>query len=76
MESPDQYCRYLRGKNAYGLLEGGDKPFLNFDPATTTYWCLRTMGPVGPDSQPVHLSACGKEDRKCFTMPKTEKTGE
>ena len=50
MNSPTHYCRFLRGKNAYGTVEGGDKPFLNFDPATTTYWCLRTMGPVGPET--------------------------
>ncbi|MCB0612476.1 MAG: hypothetical protein H6573_09865 [Lewinellaceae bacterium] len=70
MDASHRYCRYLRGKNAYGTTEGGDKPFLNFDPATTTYWCLRTMGPVGPDSQPAHLSACGNGKRNCFTAAK------
>ncbi|MCB0587811.1 MAG: hypothetical protein KDD06_21140 [Phaeodactylibacter sp.] len=73
MNSPTHYCRFLRGKNAYGTVEGGDKPFLNFDPATTTYWCLRTMGPVGPDGQPAHLSNCGNTKRKCFAAPEVEK---
>ncbi len=73
MASPTCYCRYLRGKNAYGTLEGGDKPFLNFDPATTTYWCLQTMGPVGPDGRPAHTTTCGDDKRKCFREPEAEK---
>ncbi|MCB0592449.1 MAG: hypothetical protein H6557_16510 [Lewinellaceae bacterium] len=73
MDSPTPYCRYLRGKNAYGTTEGGGKPFLDFDPASTAYWCLRTMGPVGPDGQPAYLAACGGEERKCFRAPEVEK---
>ena len=73
MDAPTPYCRFLRGKNAYGTLEGGGKPFLNFDPASTTYWCLCTSGPVGPDSQPAHLSTCGNTKRKCFTPLEEEK---
>ena len=60
------YCRFLRGKNAYGTLEGGDRPFLSIDPATTYYWCIRTAGPVGPDDRPVHGLLCNRPDRTCF----------
>lgn len=76
MDQEKQYCRYLRGKNAYGTLEGGDRPFVLVDTGTTTYWCICTMGPVGPDGQPAHLSRCGQAGRKCFRPPDTAKKDE
>jgi len=75
MDSPTRYCRYLRGKNAYGTTEGGGKPFLDFDPATSTYWCLRSMGPVGPDSQPAHITTCDNERRECFAVAEIKQEG-
>ncbi len=73
-EKQVHYCRYLRGKNAFGTLEGGDRPFVFIDPGTTTYWCVRTAGPVGPDDGPVHLHACTGPDRACFVQrPEAEK---
>ncbi len=62
------YCRYLRAKNAFGGLEGGENPFLPEDPGNTTYWCIRGMGPVGPDGRPAHISTCTKEGKRdCYT---------
>jgi len=66
------YCRFLRGKNAYGTLEGGDQPVIEVDSGTTTYWCIRTQGPVGPDDGMVHISTCCKPERKCFAPPQDE----
>jgi len=66
------YCRYLRGKNAYGTLEGGDRPIIPVDPGTTSYWCIRTAGPVGPDDSPVYPAACIRHERKCFAPPGKE----
>lgn len=63
-------CYYLRGKNAYGTSEGGGMPFLTFDPGTTTYRCICTMGPTGPDGQPVHLNLCKESSRRCYKEPK------
>jgi hypothetical protein len=33
--------------------------------ATTTYWCLKTMGKAGPDDHYVHRSLC-REGRSCW----------
>ncbi len=64
------YCRFLRGKNAYGTLEGGGRPFLDFDTGSSTYWCLRTMGSIGPDDRLAHLSTCGDPKRACHQPPR------
>ncbi len=66
MDHPAAYCRYLRAKNAYGSLEGGDSPFIPVDAGTTTYWCLLTMGPAGPDDGLAHISTCRNPERTCF----------
>jgi len=65
-EEKKTHCHYLRGKNAYGTLEGGGNPFLEFDPGTSTYWCLCTMGPVGPDGKPANARDCQNEKRSCY----------
>lgn len=59
-------CKFLRAKNAYGTMEGGDDPFLPLDEGTTTYWCLRTCSPVGPDNFFAVTDACTNR-RTCFT---------
>ncbi|GJM34842.1 MAG: hypothetical protein DHS20C18_38430 [Saprospiraceae bacterium] len=66
MQEQKKYCRYLRAKNAFGTLEGGGQPFLDVDPGTTTYWCLCTMSPVGPDDSHAHISTCNNGERPCF----------
>jgi hypothetical protein len=33
--------------------------------ATTTFWCLKTMGKAGPDEHFVHRSVCVK-GRSCW----------
>lgn len=33
--------------------------------ASASYWCLRTMGPVGPDEKPCHLADC-QSSRSCW----------
>lgn len=70
MEKTTPPCRYLRAKNAFGTLEGGDQPFLPGDPGTTTYWCIRTMGPAGPDDGLTHITNCRNEKRGCYAAPR------
>jgi hypothetical protein len=67
-----KFCRFLRGKNAFGSLEGGENPFFEFDTGTTIYWCLRTMGAAGPDNGLAHISTCSNEERNCFSEPETK----
>jgi hypothetical protein len=33
--------------------------------ASASYWCLKTMGPVGPDDRPCHLADC-RRARGCW----------
>ena len=64
------FCKFLRAKNAYGRLEGGDQMFLEIDPGTTMCWCLKTMAPVGPDEGIVHTDVCDESNAKpCFAKP-------
>jgi hypothetical protein len=57
-------CRCLRSKSSYGAF-GEDLEYLDSTmEATTTYWCLKTMGKAGPDEHYVHKSLC-KPGRSC-----------
>ena len=64
-------CKFLRAKNGYGTMEGGDSPFLPTDYGTTYYWCVQTCSPVGPDDQPAYTDCC-TEERLCFTEMRIE----
>jgi hypothetical protein len=58
-------CSCLRSKSAYGAF-GEDLEHLESTMgATTTYWCLRTMGKSGPDEHYVHKALC-KPGRVCY----------
>ncbi|MBX9666720.1 MAG: hypothetical protein K2X93_03835 [Candidatus Obscuribacterales bacterium] len=61
----NQHCRFLRAKNGYGKLEGGGLPFFTQDTVTTTYRCISTGEPFGPDYQLAHTSTCTIK-RGCF----------
>ena len=58
-------CRFLRAKNAYGTMEGGDDPLLPLDEGTTTYWCVQSCSPVGPNNLPAFTGSCN-QNRICF----------
>ena len=57
-------CRYLKSKNSFGMLEGGDR-WSGIEDPNATFWCIKTSGPVGPDNNLVGSKYC-KEGRKCF----------
>lgn len=73
MHPNQEYCRYLRGKNAFGTLEGGEHPFRFYETNTTTYWCIRSMAAYGPDGGVAHITTCGNAERSCFAEVKQEK---
>jgi hypothetical protein len=58
-------CDYLRSKSAFGIYGDGVVHLQEAMGATTSYWCLRTMGKAGPDEHYVHGSLC-REGRSCF----------
>jgi hypothetical protein len=59
-----QVCRMLRTKNAFGN-HVGYRPWQRGESTTAVYWCLHTMGTVGPDDRLVHPHACCG-GRSCF----------
>lgn len=61
-------CQCLRTKNAYGTTPQAAETWLPGTHASSTYWCLRTMGPAGPDEHYVHLARC-VPGRKCYSSP-------
>jgi len=58
-------CRYLKAKNSFGMLEGGDNQWFNIDNANTQFWCVKTGDAIGPDNELVGSTFCISE-RKCF----------
>jgi hypothetical protein len=64
-ETMPQPCQCLRTKNPYGTTPRDPETWLAGVHTTSSYWCLRTMGPAGPDDNFVHLSRC-VAGRKCY----------
>lgn len=63
-----QPCECLRTKNPYGTSPQDADAWLPGVHTTSSYWCLRTMGPSGPDEHYVHLARCGP-GRSCYQAP-------
>jgi hypothetical protein len=64
-----KYCRFLRAKNPYGRLEGGENPWLLLDDPNTICWCLQSSGRVGPDNGLIAPERC-LPGRKCYEPPR------
>ena len=58
-------CGSLRSKSSYGAFGDFHDELVELMGATTTYWCLKTMGKSGPDEHYVHRSIC-QEGRACW----------
>jgi len=61
-------CRMLRTKTYFSRYtnENGDThDWSSGESSTAAYWCLATMGPVGPDDGFVHPHDCSN-GRACF----------
>ncbi|EAR02511.1 hypothetical protein [Maribacter sp. HTCC2170] len=67
-KKPDKnnICKFLRARNPYGMMEGGDHPWLLLDDANTICWCITSSGGVGPDNGLVSPSHCSTKGRSCF----------
>ena len=61
-------CSCLRSKSSYGLFGEYHEDVEQTSGATTTFWCLATMGKAGPDEHYVHASIC-REGRSCWQSP-------
>ncbi|WP_299529934.1 hypothetical protein [Ulvibacterium sp.] len=58
-------CKFLRARNPYGMMEGGENPWLLLDDANTICWCITSAGATGPDNGLVSPMHC-LEGRSCF----------
>lgn len=61
---PGTRCRQLRTKMMHVTSEW-ETHAVGHPSASASYWCLKTMGPVGPDERPCHLADC-RSARGCF----------
>ena len=50
-----KFCRFLKAKNSFGTLEGGDNDWYVMEDANAIYWCVKSLGAGGPDNGPVDL---------------------
>lgn len=60
-----QPCQCLRTKNAYGTIPQEVDAWLPGIHTASSYWCIRTMSPSGPDDNYVHLARC-VPGRDCY----------
>jgi hypothetical protein len=58
------FCTQLRTKRSY-ISDDLPATYLTEDVSETGYWCVRTMGVIGPDDGGVCPSACGAS-RSCY----------
>ncbi len=63
-------CKFLRARNPYGMMEGGENPWHLLDDANTICWCINSAGAMGPDSGLVSPKHC-KEGRSCYVPEDT-----
>jgi hypothetical protein len=61
---PGERCRHLRTKMMSVVTEW-EEHATEFPSTSAAYWCLRTMGPVGPDDGPAELDDC-RAGRACY----------
>ncbi len=62
------YCKFLRAKNPYGTLEGGENPWQIPYESNTICWCVKSSTGFGPDNGLVSPQQCTK-GRSCFAAP-------
>ena len=60
-----KFCRFLKAKNPFGTLEGGENDWYVLEDANTIYWCVKSNGAGGPDNGPIDPRLC-VPGRKCY----------
>jgi hypothetical protein len=61
-------CQCLRTKTIYGNFAGDFETWRDGVASSASFWCLKTMGPAGPDEHFVHIGQCGPQ-RRCYEAP-------
>ncbi len=62
---PALRCRHLRTKTMFVAAGDWEEHVRDHASTTAAYWCLKVMGPVGPDGQPCCLEDC-RTGRGCY----------
>lgn len=62
---PEHLCKYLRARNPFGMMEGGEHPWWLMDDANTIFWCINSAGAAGPDNGLVGPKSC-QPGRACY----------
>jgi len=63
-EDPAGRCRHLRTKMMF-VVNDWEERAGEYPSSTASYWCLKTMGPAGPDDGVADLAGC-RSGRGCF----------
>ena len=58
------FCTNLATKRSF-VSDAPPATYMTEETATTGYWCIRTMGPIGPDDGFVCPGDCGAH-RACY----------
>lgn len=58
-------CKFIRTKSAYINNVENPEAWRTNDSSTRQYWCVKTMGVIGPDNNLAEPETC-QPDRKCF----------
>ena len=61
---PAGRCRHLRTKMMF-VVNDWEERAGEYPSSTASYWCLKTMGPAGPDDRVADLAGC-RSGRGCF----------
>jgi hypothetical protein len=61
----NEVCCFLRARNPFGMMEGGEHPWRFMDDANTIYWCIKSAGAAGPDNGLVGINNC-IAGRSCY----------
>jgi hypothetical protein len=64
-QSTPTVCRMLRTKMAYANYGAVRASWQSGTSSTAAFWCLKTMGPAGPDERLAHPHNCCA-GRGCF----------
>lgn len=67
-ETKTKLCQCLRTKTIYGNFAGDFETWQDGVVSAASFWCLKTMGPAGPDEHFVHIGQCGPH-RRCYEEP-------
>jgi hypothetical protein len=71
-DNPQPPCQCLRTKNAFGSTAEDSHLWPPGVMASSSFWCLLTMGPAGPDEGFAHSTRC-VEGRVCFRREESNK---